>query len=275
MRREGPSHPRLPPGAARGRVGSRGLGREAGASLVGPPLSLPSVRLSRATAAPGQGWRKAAAPLSPRRSREGGKGSAVRGRAEGGGGAPALAPGRRRCPPPSGAAPPALQVSPALPPALPCSASPLPPARRVRGASPGGTGNPAASRAARRGSASLTPPGQGTAWVTPTPGPGSAEGRSCPAAGVPRGPLRVRGRPGRALRPTGGGWQRGRQGPGGEREAETRGRGGVRGRVRCLLGPAGVVCCSCFSHRSNVTFSFGLRGTEQVPHMPSSPCMLQ
>lgn len=100
-----------------------------------PPLGLP----------PPAAAREAAAPLSPRRSRGGGKGSAVRGRAE----------GRR------------------LPRSLPASArrpAERPLSSQVSSAPP----CPAA-------------PGNGTAAVTPGPGPRAAEGPSC------SGPRRVRG----------------------------------------------------------------------------------
>lgn len=133
------------------------------------------------------------------RSRGGRRGSAVRGRAEGGGGAPALAPGRRRCPPPSGASPPAPQVSPVCrprcpapprlsrPPGGPATPCPGVPAAPLLSTPPGGAEHPSHLR--------------GTAQPAVTPG--SAEGRPCPTAAVPRRPLWVRGRPGRAPRPGG------------------------------------------------------------------------
>lgn len=191
LRRAGPGHPRLPPGAARGRAGSGGLGREAGVSLAGRPLPFPPL----STAEPGYG-----------RSGRGlaGGGSAPQPAALPGGREGERRPGPRRGgrrrsrarsrPPPLPAAERSRPASPSGKPgsaaraARPRLASP---ARQAGpGVPPGGTGNPAASRAARRGSAPLTPPGHATACGHPRPGaPGLSGGTVLPrGSGAPGAP---------------------------------------------------------------------------------------
>lgn len=118
---------RPPLAASRSRPGKNQLwtSGQGGRCLPGgilPPLI--------STAEPGYG-RSGTGLAGDGRSRGGRRGSAVRSRAEGGGDAPALAPGRRRCPPPSGAAPPAPQVSPVCRPRCPAPPRFASPARQA------------------------------------------------------------------------------------------------------------------------------------------------